>query len=150
MTDGFPNLDRPRFAEPAGTDPARIDLERATDSALVELISGGSVPAFVALFDRTSDAVRAELALGLPGAARISEIFAASYIEVWWLAGCHGAAERDITAWIIGIVRRRIAEGCRGTHRRDGPSVPEGPRPSYAELEIAALLRRPVDRLLQP
>jgi hypothetical protein len=95
------------------TGPARIDVEQATDSGLVELISDGSVPAFVALFDRTSAAVRTELPAALPGTTRPGEIFAASYVEVWWLAGCHRLAEADVTAWIIGILRRRIAEASR-------------------------------------
>jgi hypothetical protein len=108
------------------------------------------VAAFSALFDRTADAVRTELTVDLPGAARISEILAASYLEVWWLAGCLRTAEADVTGWITGIARRRIAEASLGTPGRGGHTVPQFPRPSYAELEIAALLGRPVDRLPQP
>jgi hypothetical protein len=133
---------------PEPTGPPPIEFEQATDSALIELISGGSVPAFAALFDRTSEAVRTELAIDLPGTARVSEIFAASYVEVWWLAGCGRRVEADVTAWIIGIVRRRIAEASRQTPPRGEHTVWEALRPSYAELEIATLLRRPLDRLL--
>ena len=111
------------------------DVELSTDATLVELISRGNVPAFAMLFARTSEAARAELAAHLPSVGRAGEVLAASYVEVWWLAGCHCSPDVDVTGWITGIVRRRVAE------------LPAwgGPRPSYAELEFAAILRRPVD-----
>ena len=117
-------------------DSPKPDGRQFSDATLVELISCGSVPAFATLFARTSAAARAELVARLPDAGRADEILAASYVEVWWLAGCHRAPEVDVTTWITGIVRRRAAE------------LPtwEGPRPSYAELEFAAILRRSVDR----
>ena len=110
---------------------------------LIELISRGNVPAFVALFDRTSEAVRALLAVDLTNAGQIRQILAASYVEVWWLAGCHRAPDVGVNGWIAGIARRRAAEGVRVPAEAD-----LGPRPTYAELEIVALLRRPLDRLL--
>src|SRR5690349_25095491 len=113
------------------------------------MISRGCVPAFIALFDGTADTVRAKLTHDLPGTTRINEILAATYLEVWWLAGCHRTVPADVTGWITGIGRRRIAEASRGTAQRTGHTALEDPRPSYAELEIATLLRRPVDRLLQ-
>jgi hypothetical protein len=137
VTDVLPEPDRPRAAE-----VARIDLHRATDSSLIDLISGGSVPAFTALVDRTSDAIRAELSVDPAFPARASELLAATYLEVWWLAGCRPTRGAEVTAWIIGIARRRIAEASRGSAQR---TTTEGPRPSYAELEIATLLRRPID-----
>jgi hypothetical protein len=117
-------------------DSRRPDDLQLSDATLVELISRGSVPAFDALFTRTLPAARAVLTTHLPGADRAGEVLAASYVEVWWLAGCHRAPEVDVTTWITGIVRRRAAELPAG----------EGPRPSYAELEFAAILRRSVDR----
>jgi hypothetical protein len=120
-----------------------IDVERAGDDVLLELISRGNVPAFVALFDRTSEAVRSQLAADLTETGLIRRVLAASYVEVWWLAGCHRAPDVDVIGWIAGIARRRTSEAVR---------VPAdaalGPRPTYAELEIVALLRRPLDRLL--
>jgi hypothetical protein len=139
VTDVPPEPDRPQAAE-----GARIDLHRATESALIDLISRGSVPAFAALVDRTSDAVRAELSVDPAFPARANELLAATYLEVWWLAGCRPARGDDVTAWIIGIARRRIAEASRGAAQR---TATEGPRPSYAELEIATLLGRPINQL---
>ena len=146
----------PRPAVPTDADPARGDFEQVSDSRLIQLISRGNVPAFVALFDRTSAAAHAEVVAALPGGvpafpggAPVSEIFAASYVEVWWLAGCRPTPEVDVPTWITGIVRRRIAEARRGIAPRGSPAVLPGPRPTYAELELAALLRRPVDRLWQ-
>jgi hypothetical protein len=117
---------------------AAIDLEQADDPTLIELISRGSMPAFITLFDRTVEAVHAQVAAGVPEDGRISEILAASYVEVWWLAGCRPAPEADVAGWITGIVRRRVADVGRGRapHR-------EGLRPSTAELELASLLARP-------
>ena len=127
--------------------PAATNCEQASDSILIERISRGSVTAFAALFDRTSEAARAELAAGLPGAG---EILAASYVEVWWLAGCLRTSKTDATGWITGIVRRRAAEAGRAIQRQGRAAALEDPRPSPAELEVASLLRRPVDRLLRP
>lgn len=121
------------------------DVEQSSDAALVELISGGSVPAFVTLVARTSESARAELAEHLPGAGRAGEVLAASYLEVWWLAGCHRAPDVGVADWIIGIVRRRIADTCRMSPCHGELPAVDDPRPSYAELEFAALLRRPVN-----
>jgi hypothetical protein len=130
--------------------PAARDDEQVSDSVLVERISRGSAAAFAALFDRTSEAARAELAASHPGAGRAGEILAASYLEVWWLAGCRRTPRIDATGWITGIMRRRIAEAGRAIPRQGGDAAMEDPRPSPAELEVASLLRRPVDRLLEP
>ncbi|WP_199510865.1 hypothetical protein [Nucisporomicrobium flavum] len=119
-------------------------LAQASDSTLIELISRGHEAAFVALFDRTLPRSRAELAT-LPD-ARHGQILAASYVEVWWLAGCHRAPEVDATTWITGIVRRRVDEALRWTQPDVDPPLTD-PRPSYSELEIAALLRRPLGDL---
>jgi hypothetical protein len=139
----------PDPAVPAETAPVASEFERTGDSTLIGLISRGSVPAFVELFDRTSEGARAELAAHVPETSQRGEIFAASYVEVWWLAGCHHTPEVDATAWIAGIVRRRIEEAARGMSRHGTHAASEGPRPSHAELEIAALLGRPVDDLLR-
>lgn len=144
MTDGCLDPDPPCLRAGA----VRIDLQQATCSTLIDLISRDSVPAFAALLEWTSDAVRAELAIDLTGVVRANEILAATYLEVWWLAGCRRAAEADVTGWITGIARRRIAEASRRSARTGGRTAGEDLRPTYAELEIAALLRRPVDRLL--
>ena len=127
-----------------------MDYEQVSDSILLERISRGSVSAFAALFDRTSEAARAELTADLAGAGRAGEIFAASYVEVWWLAGCRRKSTIDATTWITGIVRRRVAEAGRAIPRQVRGTAREGPPPSHAEREVASLLRRPVERLLEP
>jgi hypothetical protein len=137
-----------RLAAPAAASSVVYDLKQADDSTLIDLTSQGSKSAFSALFDRTFESACAELSAYLP-AARRSEILAASYVEVWWLAGCHRAPEVGAMSWIIGIVRRRVDEAARWTARPGVQAGVEGPRPSYAELELARLLRRPVDDLLR-
>ena len=124
---------------------AADETEQTSDISLIKAISQGSTNAFAVLYDRTSNAVRAELAALSPEAGRRNEVLAASYLEVWWLAGCHPAPgpELDVLLWIIGVVRRRIAE----TRAATGGTPAGRVRPSHAELELATLLQRPVTSL---
>jgi hypothetical protein len=125
----------------------------ARDQPTVAAISRGSRDAFVSLFDRTSDAVRAELALRLSDVDRAATVFAATYVEVWWLAGCHSGPELDAMEWIRQILRRRIAdvEPNAGQRLRMPPAASDPAvvdlRPSCAQLELASLLGRPIARL---
>jgi hypothetical protein len=138
-----------RRAAPGAAGSVTRDLEQAGNSTLIDLTSQGSRSAFSALFDRTFEAAWAELSADFLTSTRRGEILAASYVEVWWLAGCHRAAEVDAASWIISIVRRRVDEAARWTSLPGAQAGGEGPRPSYAELELAALLLRPVDDLLR-
>ena len=122
------------------------------DQLTVAAISQGSREAFASLFDRTSGAVRAELALRFADPDRAAVVFAATYVEVWWLAGCHSGTEIDAGRWISRILQRRIAdlEPIARRQSRTPPPTSESAadlRPSCAELELAALLGRPVRRL---
>ena len=146
MSNGSRGAERPR----PDLGPVASADEQVSDSILIERISRGSVPAFAALFDRTSEAARAELAVSLPGAGQAGEILAASYVEVWWLAGCRRTPRVDATTWITGIVRRRVAEAGRAIPRQLRGGAVEDLRPSHAEVEVASLLGRPVDLLLEP
>lgn len=128
------------------------EFDRASDAVVIAAISRGSAQAFAVLFDRTADAVRAELAADFLGSARGRELLASSYIEVWWLAGCHIESEPDVMDWILTVVRRRIAaarsDPARHAIVNRRLEKTEHLRPSHAELELAALLRRPVDRVV--
>ncbi|GIF01312.1 hypothetical protein [Paractinoplanes rishiriensis] len=118
----------------------------AVDQRTVAAISRGSRDAFILLFDRTSGAVRAEIASRLD-ADRSATVFAATYVEVWWLAGCHSGPEIDAMEWIKNILRRRLADADLDTRQQASNSDPApGLRPSCAELELAFLLGRPVTR----
>ncbi len=143
-------IDVRHLVEAAGSSRSlRDDSGSTEDSRSIEAISGGSRPAFAALLDRTSGAVRAAPAGRVRHPARAAEVFAATYVEVWWLAGCHVAPTIDVLGWITCILRRRIADAqltpeCGAT----GPATLNGDlRPSYLELELVALLGRPVDHL---
>jgi hypothetical protein len=116
----------------------------ARDQPMVAAISGGSRDAFASLFDRTSGTVRAELALRLPDVERAASVFAATYVEVWWLAGCHSDPGLDAAEWIGHILRRRIADADPGARRPPITWPAPDLRPSCAELELASLLGRPV------
>lgn len=122
----------------------------ASDRPTLAAISRGSREAFTSLFDRTSGAVHAELASRLPDPERAAAVFAATYLEVWWLAGCKSGAELGAGEWINRILHRRIADAMAGRQWRTASLTSESStdlRPSCAELELAALLGRPVRRL---
>lgn len=120
------------------------------DRPIVEAISRGSREAFVLLFDLTSGSVRAELVSRLPDADQAAVVFAATYVEVWWLAGCRSGSEIDVVQWVRQILYRRVADAHPGAGRHRPPAAAgpgDDPRPSYAERELAALLGRPVETL---
>jgi hypothetical protein len=115
----------------------------ATDgplSPLMDAISQGSQEAFVVLFDRTAEAIDAELTAILADTEQRAAILAATYVEVWWMAGCRSSAEPDVPQWIRRILHRRVMAAHGLISPRTGPDR----RPSRAELELAALLDRPI------
>jgi hypothetical protein len=111
--------------------------------ATIDAISQGSREAFTLLFEQTAGPVGAELAARFPDPDQCLRLLAATYVEVWWLAGCGTGAEPGVTDWIMRILQRRMADATRST------GVPGGgdPHRSYATMELADLLGRPVDRL---
>ncbi len=42
--------------------------------------------------------------------AQADGVVAATFVEVWWLAGCHVGPDTDVMTWINGIAARRDAE----------------------------------------
>lgn len=121
---------------PPGTD---LTAEDVSDVTLLDAAARGDVFAFLALFDRTAAAVRAALVGLPPGDEGQDEVLAASYLEVWWLAGCRIPDDGGVTDWIIGIARRRAAD-----FHGVAPPGGELQRPSRAQVEFAVLFGRPV------
>jgi hypothetical protein len=113
------------------------------DSSLMEAISRGSHEAFAALFDRTAKTFAADLTARLPEPRLRIAILAATYVEVWWLAGCRSGAKADVPQWINHILARRISD----LHRALAGQVHPEPGHSRAELELADLLGRPIGDL---
>jgi hypothetical protein len=128
----------------ARTTTALIDpvVDRTLPS-IMDAISGGSREAFVALFDRTAGFISVELTACLADADERAAILAATYVEVWWLAGCRSSADPDVPQWIRRILHRRV----KAAHRAVSPPTGWQQRPSRAELELATLLDRSIDRL---
>jgi hypothetical protein len=120
---------------------AGLPTDANLEPSIVEAISWGSQEALVMLFDRTVGTIRTELTARLPDAKQRVPILAATYVEVWWLAGCHRGAEFDVTHWIRGILDRRIADA----HRATGRQVEGDPRPAARSWNW--LLGRPIDSL---
>jgi hypothetical protein len=117
---------------------------------LTEPISRGSRDAFVTLFDHTRAAVHASIDLRLQDPESAAAAFAATYVEIWWLAGCHTGPDTDVIGWIDHIVERRTAEA----HPHPSPPTPlqeptpvnaADPQQLRATLELSSLLGRPVD-----
>ncbi|MEV8509193.1 hypothetical protein AB0368_30755 [Actinoplanes sp. NPDC051475] len=113
-------------------------------------ISRGSQDEFVSLFEHTCGHVRARLDSRLRDQQLAVMVFAATYVEVWWLAGCHNGPDLDVLAWINKIVDRRVADALR----RATPKAPLADaaqvdcavtRARRAAVELATLLGRPVD-----
>ena len=112
-------------------------------SGLMGPISRGSRDAFVTLFDHTRDAIRAGIGSRLPDPRCAAAVFAATYVEVWWLAGCNTGPDADVLAWIDRIAERRSTEAQPNPPGDDAL----GPQHLRAVLELSSLLGRPVDPL---
>jgi hypothetical protein len=116
-------------------------------------ISGDDRNAFVELFDRLSGPLRDGLGARLADPPCAEIIITATFVEVWWLAGCHSGPETDVVAWINRIVDRRVGElrplAAQFVYQADfsqlTPGVLATMRARRAELELAALLGRPDD-----
>jgi hypothetical protein len=129
----------------AADAPADLSADRL--DVLMDQISRGSRAAFATLFDQTCGAVRDTLAVRLPDRQSASAVLAATYVEVWWLAGCRTSRPGAVVEWIDAIVQRRIGEVFTSdATRSDVPaSAAAAVCAHYAVLELAALLGRPVD-----
>jgi hypothetical protein len=66
--------------------------------------------AFHELFHRVSGPVSSRVRRQVPDPLRVSGVVAGTFVEVWWLAGCHVDPDTDVMAWINKIVRRRVAD----------------------------------------
>lgn len=121
-------------------------------NALIDPISRGSRDAFVTLFDHTRGAVRAGIDARLRDSQTATAVFAGTYVEVWWLAGCHTSLNEDVITWIDRIAERRSAEA----GQRPNPPAPSrepasadvaDPQHLRVALELSSLLGRPMDPL---
>ncbi|MFF5296242.1 hypothetical protein [Paractinoplanes globisporus] len=116
---------------------------------LVRRIAGDDRGAFAELFDRCAGPVLSGLCAQVSDPRRVAGVLAGTFVEVWWLAGCHTDPGTDVMAWIDGIVRRRVAD--------TRPAEPADPAASGVdpfgalwaqgvEVELACLLRRRLSR----
>jgi hypothetical protein len=103
---------------------------------LVRRISGDDGAAFVELFDRVSGPLYDRLRSRLSDPPRAAATITATFVEVWWLAGCHAGPDADVMMWINQIVERRVK-------RSEPTAAMASIRSRSADLELAALLGRP-------
>ncbi|MEU7903487.1 hypothetical protein [Actinoplanes sp. NPDC049118] len=114
---------------------------------LIRRIADDDHGAFAELFDRCSDPVSRRLHRQVPDRHRVAGVLAGTFVEVWWLAGCHVDPDTDVMVWIDEILRRRIAGSRSAAPSAADPSSPGTglPGASWAqgvEVELSGLLRR--------
>jgi len=120
---------------------------------LIRRIAGDDRAAFAEFFDCCSGQVARELSSQITDPRRVAGVLAGTFVEVWWLAGCHADPDSDVLAWIDQIVRRRVADS-----RPALPAVADsaGPGPGRTgasgqhgvEVELIGLLRYHPARLV--
>jgi DNA-directed RNA polymerase specialized sigma24 family protein len=103
--------------------------------------------AFGELFHRVSGPVSSRVRRQVPDPFRVAGVVAGTFVEVWWLAGCHVDPDTDVMAWINKIVRRRVADSRQlAPPPADSVAVASaaitGLWVQRVEVELAALLRR--------
>jgi hypothetical protein len=114
---------------------------------LVRRIADDDRRAFAELFDRCSGLVLSGLRDQVSDRRRVAGVVAGTFVEMWWLAGCHVEPDADVMAWIGEIVQRRVADS------RPAPPSPVGSATpdldvlgawwtQGVEAELADLLRR--------
>ena len=110
---------------------------------LVRRISGDDGAAFVELFDRLSGPLYDRLRSRLSDPPRAAATITATFVEVWWLAGCHAGPDADVMVWINQIVERRVKKSEPTAAMVTGPAGLASVGSRSADLELAALLGRP-------
>ncbi|WP_203789182.1 RNA polymerase sigma factor [Paractinoplanes rishiriensis] len=114
---------------------------------LIRRIADDDRDAFVELFDWCSGEVTRRLRRQMSDPDRAAAILAGTFVEVWWLAGCHVDPDTDVIAWIEEIAQRRVADSRPDAASSACPAVPGlgllGVRWSQCvEVELAGLLGR--------
>ncbi|MBW6439808.1 hypothetical protein KZ829_39390 [Actinoplanes hulinensis] len=114
---------------------------------LIRRISDNDRGAFAELFDQCSGLVLPGLRGQVPDQHRVAGILAGTFIEVWWLAGCHVDPDTDVMAWIDEIVQRRVADSWPAAPSAANPTSPGrgilGALWAHSiEVELAGLLSR--------
>jgi hypothetical protein len=77
---------------------------------LIRRIADDDRDAFCELFDRCSGRVSSGLRRHVSDRHRVAGVLAGTFVEVWWLAGCHVDPDTDVVVWIDEIVQRRVAD----------------------------------------
>jgi hypothetical protein len=113
---------------------------------LVRRIAGDDREAFGELFDRCSGWVSGDLRRQVSDRHRARGVLAGTFVEVWWLAGCHVDPGFDVVVWIEGFVQWRVADSRPAALSAAISAAPDvgSLRASWAqgvEMELAGLLR---------
>jgi hypothetical protein len=113
---------------------------------LIRRVADDDLGAFGELFDHCSGLVLSGLRGQVSDPYRVAAVLAGTFVEVWWLAGCHIDPDTNVMAWIGEIVQRRVADS-----RPASPSSADLASPGLGllgarwaqgvEVELACLLQ---------
>jgi hypothetical protein len=114
---------------------------------LIRRIADDDRGAFAELFDQCSELVSRRLRSQVPDRRRVAGVLAGTFVEVWWLAGCHVDPDTDVMVWIEAILQRRVADSRPAAPSSVNPASPDmgllgAPWAQGVEAELAGLLRR--------
>ncbi|RZU51193.1 hypothetical protein EV385_2998 [Krasilnikovia cinnamomea] len=140
--DPFRRAARPRDCASSGPcgSPERLRW-------LIRRIADDDRGAFAELFDRCSGLVLSDLRGQVSDRHRVAGVFAGTFVEVWWLAGCHIEPDTDVMAWIDEIVQRRVVDSRPAALQSADPDSSgfgslDALWGQRAEVELAGLFRR--------
>jgi DNA-directed RNA polymerase specialized sigma24 family protein len=114
---------------------------------LIRRIADNDRGAFAELFDQYSGLLSRRLRRQVPDRHRVAGVVAGTFVEVWWLAGCHVDPDTDVMVWIDEILQRRVADSRPGAPSSADPALPGmglrgAPWTHGVEVELAGLLSR--------
>ncbi|GIE90958.1 hypothetical protein Are01nite_74380 [Actinoplanes regularis] len=114
---------------------------------LIRRIADNDRDALAELFDQYSGLLSRRLRRQVPDRHRAAGIVAGTFVEVWWLAGCHLDPDTDAMVWIDEILQRRVADSRPAAPLSADPAPPGmgplgAPSTHGVEVELAGLLSR--------
>ncbi len=116
---------------------ARVDSVPAVDvdlSVLLAAVAQRDRPAFGALYEALCRSTTQVACRMLCRTEDVRAVVHGTFVEVWWMARFHPAADTDVMAWVSGIATRRAMD------RDGGDDILRGAEDETNRLVLGALL----------